>query len=393
MTNSNLVSNLENVFNFEEKQLRIFGSSNEPWFCSKDVCNILEYKDVKKALKNHVDFEYVKNLIDIFKGGNSPPLKGNLKNLKFINEQGLYCLIFNSKMEKAKKFRKWVFEEILPSIRKNRYYVDPSIDSKKIKQLEEQLQEKDEQLNRLHNIQKELLSYKKRVTKEETVYIVSTANYARQGIFKIGRTKSQMKFRSSNHNVTHIKGDKVKVLKEFKVNDCVLIEKNIHTKLSGLLVEGEKEFFMCPYDLLLSLVELVVHNDGEENTMVNSIIDTVYKLKKQKFISEDWTTGIPKDMFKETLLITNGDEKLAELDISQWRNEHKQEFVSNCLKEYIKQENKVKEENFQIIWKTFQLFLIQNLSIPKSRFKVKDWKDYVKDEVNKKNELTIKWRK
>ncbi len=51
------------------------------------------------------------------------------------------------------------------------------------------LGEKDDQLNRLHNIQKELLTYKKRIAKGEIVYIVSSENYARQGIYKIGRTK------------------------------------------------------------------------------------------------------------------------------------------------------------------------------------------------------------
>ncbi len=253
------------------------------------------------------------------------------------------------------------------------------------------LEEKDETLNRLHNIQKELLSYKKRVTKEETIYIVSTANYARQGIFKIGRTKTKMRLRSSSHNNTHIAGDKVKVLREFKVNDSTLVERNIHTKLNGLLIEGEKEFFLCPFNLLESTVDLIIHNDDQENEMVSKIIDTVYRLKQVQFNSTDWTEGIPENAFEEKLLITQGDEKLAELDVTRWNEAAKQQFVAHCIKEYVKQENNMNEDEFQIIWKTFQTFLFNQLNIPKNKFKSTDWKQTVKDEV-KKEKLSIKWR-
>ncbi len=88
-----LVKSLKDIFKFGEHQLRVFGTAEEPWFCGKDVCDILEYKDTKKAIKDHIDIEYIIKLIDIFKGGELPPLKGNIKNMLFINEQGLYCLI------------------------------------------------------------------------------------------------------------------------------------------------------------------------------------------------------------------------------------------------------------------------------------------------------------
>lgn len=227
----------------------------------------------------------------------------------------------------------------------------------KNKKKNQELQEQNDKLNRLHNTNKELLSYKKRVTKNETVYIVSTANYARQGIFKIGRTKKKMKFRSSSHNTTHIVGDKVKVLKEFRVNDSVLVERNIHTKLKGLLLEGEKEFFMCPFDLLENIVDVIVHNDDEENQLVNKIIDTVYKLKQSVYDSKDWMTGIPENAFKETLMITAGEEE-TKLDITNWTEQHKKEFISKCILEYIKQKDKVNQD-YQMLWRTFQPFIIQ----------------------------------
>jgi prophage antirepressor-like protein len=354
----------------------------------------LGYKDIKGALQNHVPNKYktqLKDIINLMAGADVTPtnIQYNEGKAVYINEAGLYELIFNSKMKKAREFKDWVFEEVLPKIRKHGYYVAPNADADKIRELEEELKEQRELNDRLHNIQRELLTYKKRVEKNEIVYIVSTANYARQGIFKVGRTKTQMKFRSSSHNTTHIQGDKVKVLKEFKVNDSAAVERNIHTKLSGLLLDGEKEFFMCPFDLLESLAGLIVHNDDEENQAVNRIIDTVYNLKKRAFDSIDWTSGIPEDTFKETITLADDAKKLAEFDVSAWSKADKQEFVANCLRAYVEQNKKV-----NLVWKEFQKYLISQLSIPKTKFKVGDWKPHVKEE--EKNEsikgLTIKWK-
>ncbi len=81
----------------------------------------------------------------------------------------------------------------------------------------------------------------------------------------------------------------------------LLWSKKIHVKLSGLLVDGEKEFFMCPFDLSESVVDLVVHNDDEENEMVNEIVDTVFKLKQIKFNPQDWLSGVPEGIFDDNI--------------------------------------------------------------------------------------------
>ncbi len=258
----------------------------------------------------------------------------------------------------------------------------------RVAQLEEESKEKDNQLNRLHN---QVISYKKRNSKDETIYIVSTADYARQGIFKIGRTKSQMKTRNTGHNTVRVKGDKVKVIAEFKVNDSALIEKYIHTKLSGLLVEGERELFICPFNILHSLVDLIIHNDDEENEQINRVIETVYNLRRKQFSADDWMDGIPEDIFKEQLTIMDGDEKVLEMDVSRWPESRKKEFIAFCFKEYIKMNNGGNEEDFQIAWKTFMSFMIGQLSVPRSQFRIMDWKPLVKTEA-KKEKLAIKWR-
>jgi hypothetical protein len=94
-----------------------------------------------------------------------------------------------------------------------------------------QLQEKDEQLTRLHSINSELLTFKKLSEREEFIYLISSFNLIKQGLIKVGRTKN-LKARNSGHNTTHPKGDKMIILHAFKVNDSALVESTIHKKLA-----------------------------------------------------------------------------------------------------------------------------------------------------------------
>lgn len=96
-------------------QLRIVAQNGEPWFIGKDVAAALGYKNTRDALANHVDDED-KNTVAFHDG-----IRGN-PNTTLINESGLYSLILSSKLEGAKKFKRWVTSEVLPSIRKNGGY-------------------------------------------------------------------------------------------------------------------------------------------------------------------------------------------------------------------------------------------------------------------------------
>ena len=260
----------------------------------------------------------------------------------------------------------------------NKYILTKELESSK-KLLEEKdniIKEKDEATNRIHKVNIELLTYKKLNEKNESIYIVATHRYATQGIFKIGRTKN-MKARNSGHNNTHIVGDKVKILKEFKVNDSVLTENYIHKKLKGLLVNGEKEFFIAPYDLLLNIIEVIIHNDAEHNDLINSVIDTVNKLKYGQYNSEHWMSGIPEDTFREEMkLIVPGDadepdEVSATFDVSNATEEQKKAFVARCIEAY---QQTILEPQQQLVWKAFQAYLIQQLSIPKYKYKALQWR-------------------
>lgn len=102
--------------NPEFGKVRTLQISGEPYFIGKDVATILGYANPKNAVANHVDDED-KTLAPI-QGGCST----GIQNTTIINESGLYSLILSSKLPKAKKFKRWITSEVLPTIRKTGSY-------------------------------------------------------------------------------------------------------------------------------------------------------------------------------------------------------------------------------------------------------------------------------
>lgn len=107
--------------NPEFGQVRTITINGEPWFVGNDVASILKYKDKYSALRKNVD-EDDKRLCPV----GSP---SGVQETTVINESGLYSLIFGSKLETAKEFKRWVTSEVLPSIRKTGNYTMPRIQS------------------------------------------------------------------------------------------------------------------------------------------------------------------------------------------------------------------------------------------------------------------------
>lgn len=104
------------IFNNPEfGDVRTLMVEDEPWFVGMDVATALGYKDTVNAIKQHVDDIDKQNL----KGGDSPCLNIPNRGMTFINESGLYALIFGSKLPNAKQFKRWVTSEVLPAIRKH----------------------------------------------------------------------------------------------------------------------------------------------------------------------------------------------------------------------------------------------------------------------------------
>ena len=101
-------------FEFESHALRVnLDAAGQPWFVAADVCAALELPDTHKAIARLDDDE---------KGRNSIPTPGGQQDMSVVNESGLYNLVLGSRKPEAKRFKRWITHEVLPSIRKTGSY-------------------------------------------------------------------------------------------------------------------------------------------------------------------------------------------------------------------------------------------------------------------------------
>ncbi|KST90145.1 Phage antirepressor protein [Lactococcus lactis subsp. lactis] len=101
-------------FNFNNLPVRTVLIDDEPWFVGKDVADILEYSDTQ-AMTRRLDFEDIKSYTD--------KSSGQGRQVKIINESGLYEAIIGSKKKEVKPFKRWITHEVLPAIRKHGAYM------------------------------------------------------------------------------------------------------------------------------------------------------------------------------------------------------------------------------------------------------------------------------
>ena len=102
--------------------VRTLKNGDEVLFHAKDVAAALGYKNPRKAVWDHVWDKDKTNLKEFQRGSLADPPLNCQPNTVLINEQGVYQLIFGSELKRAKEFRRWVFKEVLPSIRKTGTY-------------------------------------------------------------------------------------------------------------------------------------------------------------------------------------------------------------------------------------------------------------------------------
>ena len=104
------------VFSFGNQEIRTTTDEHgEAWFVANDVCAALELANPRDALTKHVDPD------DVAQSDTTDNL-GRKQLTNHVNESGLYALIFGSRKQSAKLFKRWVTSEVLPAIRKNGQY-------------------------------------------------------------------------------------------------------------------------------------------------------------------------------------------------------------------------------------------------------------------------------
>lgn len=100
------------LFNFGSKEVRVVTREGEPWFVAKDVAETLGYARPRDAIASHCKGAAFHGLLT----------PGGQQDMQIISERDVYALIFKSNLPSAEKFADWVFEEVLPSIRKTGTY-------------------------------------------------------------------------------------------------------------------------------------------------------------------------------------------------------------------------------------------------------------------------------
>lgn len=134
--------------NHEFGEIRTVSIEGEPWLVGRDVAQALGYSNPRDAISKHVDMED--------KGVAKCDTPGGTQDLTVINESGLYSLVLSSKLPGAKKFKRWVTSEVLPSIRKHGGYITgqeelsgEELMAKALLFAEAKIKEKDAQINEM----------------------------------------------------------------------------------------------------------------------------------------------------------------------------------------------------------------------------------------------------
>lgn len=122
------------VFSSEDfGSVRTLQVNDEPWFVAKDITDRLGYSNGRKAVGDHVDDED-KDTVTFRDSANRP------HDITIINESGLYSLVLLSKLPEAKKFKRWITSEVIPTIRKTGGYKLPQTMSEALRLYADELE-------------------------------------------------------------------------------------------------------------------------------------------------------------------------------------------------------------------------------------------------------------
>ena len=308
--NSHNLEYLNKILNYNNKTVRIFGTNEDPWFCSKDICEILEYANYRDALFKFVDDDNKKSLKVLGVSlKETPKITHNEGQMCYINEEGLYSLIFACKLPLAKLFKKWVMKEVLPSIRKTGQYklqeqLADAMKNLEIKdqQLEENQQQLEENQQQLEENQKQLDDAKSKLRSEtsklknqlrktlefnqatkkieptEYIYIVTTSQYQKTNKFKVGGCQSfdLIKSRLNQYNSGESDSHNHFFVYLRKTVSYKSIEHAISGMLMGFRENKSKELYFIHFDWLTKCIDAVMDGTAEFMLYVNENRDKIF---------------------------------------------------------------------------------------------------------------------
>src|SRR5579864_3658032 len=348
--------------------IKIVGTSEKPWFKADDVCKALGYKYTANALNTHVKSQYksvLNDLIGLVKSSNpkiDPRYEGQQP---YISEAGLYALVFASKLPTADAFRTWVFEDVLPSIRKEGHYeLTQSLEASKAQlalkdkseqELKTKLQtaEKEREkacaklrseTQRYRNHIKKALEFNqatKKVEPLEYVYVATTDRYQDHHKFKIGGTATfeLLKSRLNQYNSGESDSDSHYYVYTRKTVNYKAIEHTVQGLLSGFRENQSKELYIIHYDWLIKCLDAILDGNVELALFINSSRDRMV----QDTITKSPTIASPIQL--ETIIYSRaGDDPH---DVTALLAPELIETIKTAIDSYVPDNNTIKRKEFE----------------------------------------------
>lgn len=198
------MNDLQQIFKYQDRQVRALRIGEVPWFVGKDVAEILGYSKPANALARHVDDEDkimgVQNVTPYI-----VDTRGRKQYPTLINESGLYSLILSSKLPSTKEFKHWITSEVLPQIRKTGKYApkplsreellakavleaDTMIKEQKVL-LEQKTKELEEKNNKLEEQKPKVIFAESVVASDSAILVRELAHLIKQNGFEIGEKR------------------------------------------------------------------------------------------------------------------------------------------------------------------------------------------------------------
>lgn len=198
------MNDLQQIFKYQNRQVRTLQIDEVPWFVGKDVAEILGYSKPANALARHVDDEDkmmgVQNVTPYI-----VDTQGRKQYPTLINESGLYSLVLSSKLPDAKKFKHWITSEVIPQIRKTGKYAPKPLTREEllakavleadtmIKEqkalLEQKTKELEEKNNKLEEQKPKVIFADSVVASDSAILIRELAHLIKQNGFEIGEKR------------------------------------------------------------------------------------------------------------------------------------------------------------------------------------------------------------
>ena len=399
-----------NVEGAKKTDVKVVGTFEDPWFCGRDVCEILEYSNIHQALQINVQQKNKKPLKELSEEvclrGNHTSVLGsvNFKNMSYndgktiyINEPGLYALILRSKAPLANQFQDFICGVVLPSIRKYGHYIHSQqlalefeeklmlkdaqrqeaehqlmLKDAQRQEAEHQLMLKDAQRqeaeqtliqvraeaevqSRYTNKLKDMITVMKSRQKDEIIYIATTKAYAKQNRFKIGGVKSRslLKPRLCTYNTGRSDGDKMYFAFITETTDYHHLEQRINKIIGDHKEHTGAEMYNLHYDSLYPLIQYLADRFDDEIKYHKVLFDKLIK----ETLNKDPTVPVP--------LILNGAEykkykdgvavSTQILDFDEMDENTKKKFVSVIFQDFV--DFKGEDALFR---KDFEKYVIQN---------------------------------